>query len=122
MSKKIFLVDDDSVLRGMYRERLEADGFEVEIASNGKEALEKISSLSPDLILLDIMMPFVNGFSVLEKIRADERLKKIPVFMLTALVQQENKKKADKLGANGFIIKSETMPGDLVEKIRKEIG
>lgn len=121
MNKKILIVDDDNILRDMYHERLKADGFEIETATNGKEALEKLDSFRPDLILLDVMMPYMNGFATLEHIRADDNLKNIPVFMLTALVQEENRKKAVKLGANGFVIKSETMPGDLVEKIKKEL-
>jgi len=118
MAKKILLVDDDITLREMYEERLKLEGYAVATATNGEEALAKMKSFVPDLILLDIMMPVMNGFTVLDKLRAHSEYSKIPVLFLTALVQDQNKNRAMKAGAAGYIVKSETMPGDLMKKIK----
>lgn len=116
---KVLVVDDDIMLRDMYAERLEAEGFEVEIAQDGEQGLERATKMKPDIILLDIMMPKVNGFSALETLKNTPGLKKIPVVLLTALIQEENKAKGIKLGAVEYVVKSQTMPGELIGKIKK---
>lgn len=85
--KVILLVDDDLTLREMYDERLKAEGFDIIQASNGDEAMRKAKESKPNIILLDIMMPKVNGFDVLKDLKADPDLKDIPVIVLTALIQ-----------------------------------
>ena len=121
-SKTILLVDDDLTLREMYEERLKTEGFTIVQASNGEEALTKAKDIKPNLILLDIMMPKINGFDVLKSLKSDAELKDIPVIILTALIQDVDRVQGDKLGATDYIVKSETMPGEVITKIRNAIG
>jgi len=119
--KVILLVDDDLTLREMYEERLRAEGFSIIQASNGDEAIKKARDNKPSVILLDIMMPKINGFDVLKEIKNDPDLKNIPVIVLTALIQDVDRLQGKKLGADDYIVKSETMPGEVIEKIKKVI-
>lgn len=116
--KLILLVDDDLTLREMYGERLKAEGFEIIQATNGAEAIQKAKEIKPAVVLLDIMMPKVNGFDVLKMIRSDAEIKDTPVIVLTALIQDVDRVQGKKLGANDYIVKSETMPGEVIAKIK----
>ena len=120
--KNVLLVDDDLTLREMYEERLKAEGFNIIQATNGEEALQKAKESKPNVILLDIMMPKVNGFDVLKELKADDELKTIPVIVLTALIQDVDRVQGKKLGAADYIVKSETMPGEVIAKIKNAIG
>lgn len=120
--KKILVIDDDITLLEMYKERLELANFQVEIATNGEEGLKKVQESKPDLILLDVMMPRVNGFDVIESLKKDQSTASIPVIMLTALVQETSKLRAQESGAVGYIIKSETMPGEVIKQIEETIN
>lgn len=120
--KTILLVDDDLTLREMYEERMKAEGFNIIQATNGEEALKKASEAKPDIILLDIMMPKVNGFDVLKELKSNPELKDIPVIVLTALIQDVDRVQGKKLGASDYIVKSETMPGEVISKIKNAIG
>lgn len=116
--KLILLVDDDLTLREMYGERLKSEGFEIVQATNGAEAIQKAKEIKPAVVLLDIMMPKVNGFDVLKMIRSDEEIKNTPVIVLTALIQDVDRIQGKKLGASDYIVKSETMPGEVIAKIK----
>lgn len=116
--KTILLVDDDLTLREMYEERLKTEGFTIVQASNGEEALSKAKEIKPSIILLDVMMPKINGFDVLKDLKTDPELKHIPVIILTALIQDVDRVQGNKLGAADYIVKSETMPGEVITKIR----
>jgi len=105
--KKILVVDDEQAFLRVLQNRLESMGYEVVTASNGKEALEKIKTDKPDAVLLDIMMPVLDGIQTLKEIRKKD--KNLPVFMLTASSDTERFKSAKDLNASGFIIKT----GDL---------
>lgn len=120
--KVILLVDDDLTLREMYEERLKAEGFEIIQAVNGEEAMQKARESKPNVILLDIMMPKVNGFDVLKELKASADLKDIPVIILTALIQDVDRLQGKKLGAADYIVKSETMPGEVIAKIKNALG
>lgn len=120
--KLILLVDDDLTLREMYEERLKAEGYNITQATNGEEALEKLKDSKPDIILLDIMMPKVNGFDVLKELKANSEMKDIPVIILTALIQDVDRVQGKKLGAVDYIVKSETMPGEVIAKIKNALG
>jgi len=120
--KTILLVDDDLTLREMYEERLKIEGFTIVQASNGEEALTQAKDIKPNLILLDIMMPKINGFDVLKGLKSDSELKDIPVIILTALIQDVDRVQGDKLEATDYIVKSETMPGEVITKIRSAMG
>jgi DNA-binding response OmpR family regulator len=116
--KVILLVDDDLTLREMYDERLKDEGFTIVQASNGEEALAKAHELKPNVILLDIMMPKINGFDVLKQLKEDPDTQNIPVILLTALIQDVDRLQGKKLGAADYIVKSETMPGEVIAKIK----
>ncbi len=117
-SKHLLLVDDDTTLSEMYAERLKKAGYQVTLAHDGEAGLAA-SKTHPDLILLDIMMPKMNGLDTLKAIKADPATADIPVVLLTALIQEMEKHKGVTEGAAGYLVKSEIMPGELIEKIEE---
>ena len=117
-SKSILLVDDDLTLHEMYAEGLRAEGFTVDTAKDGEEALQKATETKPNIVLLDVMMPKINGLDVLKKMREQEGTKNIPVIVLTALIQDREKMESITRGADDYIVKSETMPGDVIQKVK----
>lgn len=119
---KILLVDDDVTLHDMYAERLRAEGYNIVSAYDGEEALEKVSKEQPDVILLDIMMPKINGIDVMKKLREDETTANIPIILLTALVQEINKIKGMMHETDQYLIKSEIMPSAVISAIEKALG
>ncbi|MFA7253721.1 MAG: response regulator [Patescibacteria group bacterium] len=119
---KILLVDDDLTLHEMYAERLRAEGYVIVSAYDGEEALDKANSEMPDLILLDIMMPKLNGIDVMKKLREDEKTSGIPIILLTALIQEVNKVKAMMQEYDGYLIKSEIMPADVIKAIESSLS
>ncbi|MDB4939851.1 MAG: two component transcriptional regulator, winged helix family [Candidatus Doudnabacteria bacterium] len=120
-AKKILLVEDEPFLSGMYQTKLKLEGFDIEAAKDGEEALEKIKVGEFGLILLDIMMPKLNGFEVLKSIRKDKdpEIAKVPVLMLTNLGQKSDVEQGLLLGANDYIIKANFTPAEVVDKINK---
>lgn len=114
---KVLMVDDDKMLLDMYAERLGLAGYNVIGVTNGEECLAKIQQVKPDIVLLDIMMPKVNGYDTLSSIKSDPATKDIPVIILSALVRDINKSRAIEAGADDYIIKSEVMPADVIKKI-----
>lgn len=121
-SKKILFADDEKALRELYKTRLEMEPFDVIFAEDGEEALEKIRKEKPDLILLDIMMPKKDGLAVLEEIKKDLSIPNVPVVMLTVLADEAVRNKAFELGAKYYLVKSETVPLEVVKLIRQELG
>lgn len=120
--KKILLVEDDTALAAVYRSRLELEGFEVEHVANGELALSKVVEYKPDLVVLDAMMPKVNGFDVLDIIRNTPETTNVRVIMLTALSQPKDKERAEQLGADDYLVKSQVVIGDVVERIKHHLG
>ena len=120
--KKILLVEDDSVLASVYKSRLELEGFEVEHVANGELALSKVIEYRPDLVVLDAMMPKVNGFDVLDIIRNTPETTNVRVIMLTALSQPKDKERAEQLGADDYLVKSQVVIGDVVDRIKHHLG
>ncbi len=116
----IMIVEDDSFVMDIYQTKLSLEGFEVISANNGMEALKKFEDLQckPDLILLDILMPYVDGMEVLKKIKEQDRLKNIPVILLTNLSQKEEVAQGLELGASDYLIKSHFTPSEVLEKIK----
>lgn len=115
--KVILIVDDDFTLREMYEERLKQSGYLVIGASDGEEAVQKAKSEHPSLIILDIMMPKVNGIDAMKTLRDDESTKSIPVIVLTALIQEIDKIKDLMTEKDAYFVKSEEMPKDVVKKV-----
>jgi len=103
----------------MYQTRLETDGYKVLVAADGKETLNVIKQQKPDVVLLDIMMPKMNGLDVLAQMKKDETMKMIPVIILTALIQDLTKVKSLMGGADDYLMKSEVMPGEVIKKVEK---
>ena len=116
---KILLVEDEVLVRDMYKKKLELSKFDVETASDGKEGLRKARELKPDLILLDIIMPHLDGIQVLMKIKNDPELKEIPVVMLTNIESNKRKKECFHEGAAGYIVKSDGTPSFVLKEVNK---
>ncbi len=121
-TKKILLVEDDDGLANVYQQRLEAEGFSVKRVPNGEDALAVAIEFKPDLVLLDVMMPKVSGFDVLDILRNTPETANIKVIMLTALSQDTDKEKAQKLGADDYLVKSQVVIADVVERVKHHLG
>lgn len=119
---KIMLVEDDDALASVYRSRLELEGFEVCEANNGEDALSMAVSEKPDLILLDVMMPKISGFDVLDILRNTPETTNIRVIMLTALSQPKDKERAEQLGADEYLVKSQVVISDVVDRVKHHLG
>lgn len=117
-NKTILLVEDDGMVRSIYKARFEADGFNVLVSPDGGSGLEIAKKEKPDIIMLDIILPGLDGFSVLEEIKRDQSTKNIPVIMLTNLATVEDKTKGQKMGAIGYYVKASLTPGQVSEKIK----
>ncbi len=122
MAKKILVAEDDKFLSNAYRVKLTKAGFDVKAAGDGAEALNILQTFIPDLILLDLVMPVKDGFATLEVIKADEKLKMIPVIVASNLGQKEDCDRALKLGAKDFVIKSDLSLDTLIQKIHGIVG
>jgi DNA-binding response OmpR family regulator len=120
--KKILLVEDDNALAEVYRSRLELEGFDVKRVANGELALSTAQEFKPDLIVLDAMMPKINGFDVLDIIRNSPELANVRVVMLTALSQLKDKERAKELGADDYLVKSQVVISDVVDRIKHHLG
>ncbi len=116
---KILLVEDDISLRDVYYARLQAEGFELAVASNGEEALAAAVKERPDLIVLDVMMPRISGFDVLDIIRTTPEIAHTRVIMMTALGSPEDRERGEKLGVDKYLVKSQVTLEDVVATIKK---
>ena len=116
---KILLIEDDSFLLNMYATKFEIENFNVVVAEDGEKGLEAALTENPDIILLDIMLPKINGFDVLKQIKNDQTVANIPVILLTNLSQKDDIDKGLAMGAIDFLIKAHFMPSEVVEKIKK---
>jgi len=120
--KRILLVEDDDALANVYLIRLQAEGFDVRRVSNGEDALATALKYHPDLVLLDVMMPKVSGFDVLDILRNTPETSNLKVTMLTALGQESDIERAKALGVDDYLIKSQVVIADVVERIRHQLG
>jgi len=117
---KILLVEDDSMIVRMYQRKLEKDGFQVALAFNGEEGLAALKKEKPDIVLLDIMMPKMNGIEMLKAVKADPAFKDIPVVILTNLGDRpEDVQKCKELGAEDYWVKANTPIQEITERIKK---
>lgn len=115
---EVLIIEDDKFLTKIYKTKLEKEGLAVEFAHNGEEGLKKMQEVKPKVVLLDLVMPKMDGFQVLEHVQADAELKKIPILVLSNLGQQEDIQKAKGLGARDFIVKSDTSIQAVVDKLK----
>lgn len=120
--KKILLVEDDDNLASVYETRLQAEGFNIRRVPNGEDALAAALEYKPDLILLDVMMPKVSGFDVLDILRNTPETAKIKIIMLTALSQDTDKERAESLGVDDYLVKSQVVIADVVDRIKTHLG
>ena len=121
-TKSILLVEDDEFLAELYATKLQLEGFEVALAVDGEKGLQMTKDLKPDLILLNIILPKMDGFEVLAAVKKDPALKSIPIILLTNLSQKDEVKKGLDLGAIDYLIKAHFMPSEVVKKIKDTIG
>jgi DNA-binding response OmpR family regulator len=120
--KTIMLVEDDKFIVDIYETKLSHSGFNVIVANNGKEAVDLLAENTPDLMLLDLVMPYMDGFDVLKEMHDSPEWSKIPVILLTNLSQKEDIEKGMQLGAKDFLIKSHFTPSEVLKKIEALIG
>ena len=120
--KKILLVEDDDGLANVYLTRLEAEGFQVRRVPNGEDALAAAIAFKPDLVLLDAMMPKVSGFDVLDILRNTPETANMRIIMLTALSQDSDKQRAESLGVDEYLVKSQVVIADVVDRIKYHLG
>lgn len=120
--KRILLVEDDDALANVYIGRLEAEGFAIRRVSNGEQALDAAKEYKPDLVMLDIMMPKVSGFEVLDILRNTPETVNLKIMVLSALGQDSDKQKAEQLGADDYLVKSQVVITDVVVRIRRLLG
>src|SRR5690348_17130485 len=119
---KVLLVEDDNNLREIYEARLQAEGYDIVSAQDGESALVVAKKEMPDLVISDVMMPRISGFEMLDIMRNTEGLKNVKVIMLTALGQAEDKTRADSLGADRYLVKSQVTLEDIVKAAQELLG
>lgn len=120
--KKILLVEDDTNLAAVYKSRLEMENFEVTLVTNGEEALSSIQKEKPDLVLLDAMMPKISGFDVLDILRNTPDTANVRVIMLTALSQEKDMQRAQSLGVDEYLVKSQVVINDVIDRVKFHLG
>ena len=120
--KSIVLVEDDEFLAELYATKLKMEKFDVALATDGEKGWKTINEKRPDLVLLDIILPKMDGFEVLTKMKANTELKDIPVILLTNLSQRDEVKRGLDLGANDYLIKAHFMPSEVIKKIKTLLG
>jgi DNA-binding response OmpR family regulator len=115
----VLIVEDDCFLSNMYKAKLELEDYVVLTATNGEMGLKMVKEKKPNLVLLDVIMPKMNGFEVLKEVKNDKNLKDIPVIMLTNLGQKKDVQKSFNLGASEYLIKAHFLPSEVVGKVKK---
>jgi len=119
---KIAIIEDDPVINQMYRMKFEAAGFEVQIADNGKRGVSLVEVFQPDIILLDLKMPQMDGGEALALIRANDSSKQTPVIVLTNLGEEEAPKDLRKLGIHSYIVKADLTPKQVVGRVKEALN
>lgn len=115
---KIAIIEDDQTISQMYRMKFEAEGFDVQLADNGKRGVELVKSFQPDIALLDLQMPEMNGVEALTEIRKDKHGKDLPVIILTNMGQEESPAKLKALNVESYIVKADLTPSQVVAKVK----
>ena len=122
MAKKILLIEDEKIMINLLNKKLTSEGYDVTISRDGEEGLRVMKELKPDVVLLDIIMPKMGGFEVMEKMNKDPELKKIPIIIVSNSGQPVELSRAKELGARDWLIKTEFDPQEVVDKVVKQIG
>ncbi len=119
---KIAIIEDDTVINQMYRMKFEADGFDVQVADNGKSGVEMVESFGPDIVLLDLQMPEMTGDEALRKIRAQPWGVNVPVIILTNTGIEESPNVLKELKIHSYIVKAELTPSQVVARVKEALG
>ncbi len=119
---KILIVEDDRYISKMYQLKLSLDGFDVQLADNGRVGIEKAKEFRPDIILTDILMPEMDGFDVIKAVKAEPEMATTPILIMSNLGQEDHIKKGLELGALGYIVKSQYTPSKVVDKIKEVLA
>ena len=122
MAKTILIIEDDNFLQGLEATKLKKEGYNVLTASNSVEAFKAMEGTKPDLILLDLLLPDVDGFMILEKVRQNKDMQSIPVIVFSNLSEKKDVSRATKLGASEFMIKSNFTLDEITKKVKELIG
>jgi DNA-binding response OmpR family regulator len=120
-NKKILIVEDDKFLRELISQKLVKENFDIAEAVDGEQAVKKVKDVNPDLILLDLILPGIDGFEVLTKIKEDPVLAEVPVIILSNLGQKDDIEKGLNLGATDYLIKAHFTPSEIIEKVKKNL-
>ncbi|MCX6785437.1 MAG: response regulator [Candidatus Komeilibacteria bacterium] len=115
----VLLIEDEEMLANMYETKFKNEGYQIRKALDGETGLKMAQEAKPDIILLDIIMPKLDGFSVLKRLKADSKLKNVPVILLTNLGQDEDVKKGQTLGVAGYLVKANLTPIEVVNKVKE---
>jgi CheY-like chemotaxis protein len=118
IKKRILIAEDDEMLMEIYKKKFEGSEYDLSFAENGQEALELIKKAKPKVVLLDLVMPEIDGFKVLEKIKEDSKIQDVNIIIVSNLSQETERERALKLGAKDFLIKSDHSPNELADKIK----
>ena len=121
MEKTILIIEDDKFLRELIGQKLIKEGYKTSEAVDGEEGMKKLKEDKPDLVLLDLILPGIDGFEVLSRMKDDPAFSKIPVIILSNLGQKDDVEKGLKLGAVDYLIKAHFTPGEIIDKIKKAI-
>lgn len=119
---KILIIEDDRYISKMYQLKLSLEGYDVQVSENGRQGVDKVKEFMPDIILLDILMPELDGFEVLKIVKSEDTTKDIPVLIMSNLGQEDHIQKGMQLGAIGYIVKSQYTPSKVVDKIKETLG
>ena len=119
MAQKILIIEDDKFLRELIGQKITNTGYDVSEAIDGEEGIKKVMEEKPDLVLLDLILPGIDGFEVLSRMKKEEELSEIPVIILSNLGQKEDVERGLNLGANDYLIKAHFTPGEIIEKVKK---
>lgn len=122
MVKKILIVEDEEIILDLLQKKLSQEGYEISVAKDGAEGLKLMREAKPNLILLDIVMPKIGGFEVMEEMQKEDEIKNIPVIVVSNSGQPVEIDKARALGAKDWLIKTEFDPKEVIKKVKKQLG
>lgn len=118
---KILIIEDEEILLDLLNKKLTQEGYQVDIAKDGQEGLAKLKAEKPDLVLLDIVMPKMGGFELIEEINKDKKLKGLPIIIISNSGQPVELDRARELGVSDWLIKTDFSPQDVIDKVKKQL-
>ena len=122
MAKKILIIEDEEIMINLLQRKLTTEGYEISVAKDGEEGIRAMQEVRPDLVLLDIIMPKMGGFEVMEEMNKNKKLEKIPIIVISNSGQPVELDRAQKLGAKDWLVKTEFDPQEVIDKVVKQIG